>query len=114
MTTAIDIDFQSIDPIRAAQIANAVADGYIADQLDAKYQAMRNATAWLEERLNELRGQASAAERAVVDYKAKNNIVETGGHLINQDQLAGLNSSLVATHAAVAEAQARLDRISRL
>ena len=114
MTTAIDIDFKSIDPDRAAQIANAVADGYIADQLDAKYQAMRNATAWLEERLNELRGQASAAERAVVDYKAKNNIVETGGHLINQDQLAGLNSSLVATHAAVAEAQARLDRISKI
>ena len=114
MTTAIDIDFKSIDPDRAAQIANAVADGYIADQLDAKYQAMRNATAWLEDRLNELRGQASAAERAVVDYKAKNNIVDTGGHLINQDQLAALNSTLIATHTAVAEAQARLNRISQI
>ena len=114
MTTVIDIDFKSINPDHAAQIANAIAEGYIADQLDAKYQAMRNATTWLEDRLNELRGQASAAERAVVDYKAKNNIVETGGHLINQDQLAGLNSSLITTHAAVAEAQARLDRISKI
>ena len=113
-TTAIDIDFKSIDPDRAAQIANAVAEGYIADQLDARYQAVRNATAWLENRLNELRGQASAAERAVVDYKAKNNIVDTGGRLISQDQLAALNTTLIATHTAVAEAQARLNRISQI
>ena len=89
----IEIRFQSIDPDRAAQIANAVADGYIADQLDAKFQTIRGATAWLQDRLNELRGQASAAERAVIDYKTKNNIVDTGGRLIiDEQQLGELNT----------------------
>ena len=100
MTYAIEIEFQSIDPDRAAQIANAVADGFIVDQLEAKYQTIREATAWLQDRLNELRGQASAAERAVVEYKTKNNIVDTGGgHLINEQQLAELNTALVQARA---------------
>ena len=91
-----------------------MADGFIADQLEAKYQTIRRATAWLQDRLNELRGQASAAERAVVEYKAKNNIVDTGGHLINEQQLAELNTALVKARADAAEAQARLDRISQI
>ena len=38
-----------------AQIANAIADMYLVDQLDAKYEANKRATEWLEERLSELR-----------------------------------------------------------
>ena len=41
----IEIGFKSIDPDRAAQIANAVADGFIVDQLEARYQTIRRATA---------------------------------------------------------------------
>jgi polysaccharide biosynthesis transport protein len=114
MTYAIEIGFKSIDPDRAAEIANAVADGFIVDQLEAKYQALRQAAAWLQSRLNELRGQASAAERTVVEYKAKNNIVDTGGHLINEQQLAEINTALIHARAAKAEAQARLDRVTQI
>ena len=114
LTYVIEIEFQSIDPDRAAQIANAVADGFIADQREAKYQAIRGATVWLQDRLNELRGQASAAEHAVVEYKAKNNIVDTGGRLMGEQQLTELNTALVKARADAAEARARLDRISQI
>jgi succinoglycan biosynthesis transport protein ExoP len=110
----IEIDFQSIDPDRAAQIANAVADGFIVDQMEARYQAIQGATSWLQNRLNELHDQAEAAEHAVVDYKTKNNIVDTGGHLINEEELAQLNTAVTQARAATAEAQARLDRITQV
>jgi succinoglycan biosynthesis transport protein ExoP len=113
-TYIIEIDFQSIDPDRAAQIANAVADEFIADQMEARYQAIRGATAWLQDRLNELQGQAAAAERAVVDYKTKNNIVATDGHLINEQELAQINTALIQARAAAVEAQARHDRVSQV
>jgi polysaccharide biosynthesis transport protein len=61
--------------------------------------------------LKELREQSANAERAVIDYKAKNNIVESGGRLMNEQQLAELNSSLIQARAQTAEAKARLDRI---
>ena len=110
----IEIGFLSTNPDRAAEIANAVAEGFIVDQLDAKYQTIGKATSWLQDRLNELRAQASAAEHAVVEYKTKNNIVDTGGRLINEQQLAELNTALVKSRADRTEAQARLDRVMQV
>jgi len=111
MSYVIEIAFLSTNPGRAAQIANAAADGFIVDQLEAKYQTIGQTTAWLQDRLNDLRAQASAAERAVVEYKTSHNIVDTGGHLMNEQQLTELNGTLAKARADRVEAQARLDRI---
>ena len=112
LTYAMEISFRSLSPEKAATITNAIADAYIVDQLEAKYQATKRASLWLQDRIKELRTQASAAERAVIEYKEKNNIVDTGGRLISEQQLAEVNSQLILTRAASAEAKARLDRIN--
>jgi len=112
LTYVMEIGFTSIDPQKAARIANAIADAYIVDQLEAKYQATRRASVWLQDRIKELRTQASVAQRAVVDFKQSNNIVDTGGRLMNEQQLAEVNSQLIMARAASAEAKARLDRIN--
>jgi len=119
LSYVIEINFWSYNPEGAANIANAVADAYITDQLEAKYQATRRASAWLQDRIKELRDQVSAAERAVVDFKTQNNIVSTGGtgtdkRLLGEQQVAELTSQLVIARAASAEARARLDRINSL
>lgn len=111
LTYVIAINFQSLDPNRAAEIANAVASTYIDDQLDAKYQAARRAGTWLQDRLRELREQAATAERAVVAFKTKNNIVEAGGRTITEQQLAELNSELVLAKSQTAEALAKVARV---
>lgn len=114
LTYVIQIGFRSYDGGRAAEIANAVADAYIVDQLEAKYQATRRASVWLQDRIKELRDQVSTAERAVVEFKTKHNIVSTGGsdkRLVGEQQVAELNSQLVIARAQSAEARARLDRI---
>ncbi|WP_370988252.1 polysaccharide biosynthesis tyrosine autokinase [Bradyrhizobium sp. DN5] len=112
LTYVMEIGFTSKDPAKAAKIANAIADAYIVDSLEAKYQATRRASVWLQDRIKELRTQASAAQKAVVDFKTANNIVDTGGRLMNEQQLAEVNSQLVMAHAATAEAKARLDRMN--
>jgi succinoglycan biosynthesis transport protein ExoP len=111
LTYVIAISFESLDPDRAAEISNAVPDAYIDDQLEAKYQTTRRAGVWLQERLSELREQAAVAERAVVEFKNKNNMIDTGGRTINEQQLAELNSELVIAQAHTAEASARVDRV---
>jgi succinoglycan biosynthesis transport protein ExoP len=78
-TYVLDIGYTSLNPARSAAIANAIADAYIVDQLESKYQATRRASVWLQDRIKELREQASAADRAVLDYKEKNRIVAVGG-----------------------------------
>jgi len=114
LSYVIEINFQSLSQEQAARIANAVAEGYIVDSLESKYQASRRAAVWLQDRLKELRSQASSAERAVADFKAKNNIVDAGGRLLTEQQLAEINSSLTVARTQRAEAQAKLERISSI
>ncbi|HWM46421.1 MAG TPA: AAA family ATPase [Xanthobacteraceae bacterium] len=121
-TYALDISFTSLDPGRAATIANAIAEAYIVDQLEAKYQAVRRASIWLQDRIKELRAQASAADRAVLEYKESKNIVDVGGasagsgssRLVGEQQLSELNTQLVNARVATNEAKARLDRIEQV
>ena len=114
LTYVIEIDFESVSPDRAAQIANAIAEAYVIDSLEAKYQSSRRAASWLQDRLKELRDQASAADRAVVNFKSQNNIVDTGGKLLNEQQLAEINSSLVLAQAQTAESLAKLERVNQI
>jgi capsular exopolysaccharide synthesis family protein len=110
----LQIGFTSLDSKRAADIADAVANAYIIDQLQAQFEVARQAGVWLQDRLRELREQATAAERAVVEFKATNNIVKSGGsdkRLIDEQQVGELNSQLVIARAQVSESRARLDRI---
>jgi polysaccharide biosynthesis transport protein len=107
----IEIGVESLNPNKAARIANAMAEAYLDDQLETGYAAARRASDWLQQRANELRTQASATQRAVVEFKSKNNIVTAGqGRLMNDQQLTEINTQLVLAQAATAEAKARYER----
>jgi polysaccharide biosynthesis transport protein len=108
----IDISFLSTNRELSAVIANKVAETYVTDQLDAKYEATRLGSAWLEGRIADLRGQAEAAERAVVEFKAKNNIVDAGTGRLAEQQLSEVNGQLALARVQTAEAKARLERIA--
>lgn len=110
-TYLVTIGFPSEKPEQAVKIANAAADAYVASEMDAKFQAIQQASDYLQERYQTLREQASTAERAVVEFKAKHNIVTTGGKLINDQQLSEVNSRLVAARGRTADAQAKLVQI---
>jgi polysaccharide biosynthesis transport protein len=105
------IDFRSQNNEQATRIANTVIDAYIFDQLDGKYQAYRRAGDWLQERLQALREQAEAAERAVIEFKSKNNIVAAGGALMNEKELSEISAGSVSARVNASELQNRLERI---
>ena len=110
----IEISARSRSAEKSAQIANAVATAYIDDQQEAKRQANRAASTWLQERLRQLQEQAAAAERAKVVFKQQNNIVSADGKRIDEQNLASLNERVVATRNRSAEAFARLTRLESI
>ncbi|AMN43622.1 Wzz/FepE/Etk N-terminal domain-containing protein [Rhodoplanes sp. Z2-YC6860] len=114
VTFMFEIGFTLPDKEKAAVVANAVANAYVDDQLQAKYEVAARAGNWLQDRLKELGKQTSAAERAVVDFRIKNNIVDTGGRLMSEQQLAELNSQLALASASASEASAKLSRIQEI
>jgi exopolysaccharide transport family protein len=114
MSNVIELNYNASTAERAAEIANAIANTYILDQLNAKFEANKNATAWLQERLRELGQQALTAERAVNAFKSENNIVVSDGKMIDDQQIAELNSRLVAARALTSDSQARLNRFDEV
>lgn len=108
------VDFEGRDSDLAVKVANTMIDGYVFDQLNAKYQANRRAGDWLQERLQALREQANTAERAVLEFKAKNNIVASEGRLMNEKELTEISSALAGARSKVADIQLRLSRIERV
>jgi len=78
LTYVIQIDARSRSPELAAQIANSLATTYLNVQQNARYQSMRRASAWLQDSIKELSRHASDAERAVVEFKTRNDMSEHG------------------------------------
>src|SRR6202022_2280160 len=88
---------------------------YIDDQLQAKFEATHRASAWLEQRIGELRQQASDAYREVQDFKSKNGIIiGVDGKLASEIELDQLGIALAKARADTSQARAKLDRISRV
>ena len=102
------------DPVKSADIANAVAESFMNYEDEAATGNYLSFTASLDQRLEVLRNKAFAAEKAVEDYRAKNDLVTAGGVLISDERLAALNSALVQAEQRTIEARARADAASRL
>lgn len=108
LTYVIGINFESENPAKAAVIANAFADDYLLEQLEAKFDATKQASTWLEERLGQLRGQVEQAETAVAQYRAANGLMSAVGSNLTEQEVSGLNQQLALAQADAAEQEAKV------
>jgi exopolysaccharide transport family protein len=113
-TYFIDISFSHPDPELAASLANAVADSYLVEQLEARYQAARRAATWLSERVAALRSQLEASERALADHRAKHNLVKSQSGTLAEQQASEINAQLVAARAQTVERRAKYEQAQRI
>ncbi|MGY4629414.1 exopolysaccharide transport family protein [Bradyrhizobium sp. USDA 4486] len=107
----VDIEVWSIDPAKAAMLANTLTNAYLTESRNSQASAARRATNDLSSRLKELRERLRNAETVLATYKAQNNFVGTQDTLISDQQLSASNQRLAAARAATMDAQARLDQI---
>src|SRR3546814_4984027 len=104
-----DVCSSDLSPQTAANVANTLADVYIADQVNKKSDATGRATNFLEGQIDQLRAQVQTAEAAVAEYRAQNGLFEASADSsVTQEELAGLNTQLAGARAQQAEAEARL------
>jgi exopolysaccharide transport family protein len=115
VTHVIKIAATSQDPAKAALIANTIAETYILSQLEARFDATRQASEWLSERLDGLRRQLEVSERAVELYRTENGLLaSSAGMTITEQQLSELNAQLILARADRAEKQAKYSRARQI
>ena len=113
----ISIAVTSEDSIKAARLANAVADAYVVDQLDARYDAAKRASLWLGERLDGLRDQVRQSEEVVAKFRREHNLLTTNSDTkltISEQQLSELNAKLATARAELAERRAKYDQAQQV
>jgi succinoglycan biosynthesis transport protein ExoP len=115
LSTAIKVTFESPNAQQAARIDNAIADAYVEDQLNAKFEATQKATTWLSDRIQELSRQSQAADAAVQQYRAANSLTETatGASLVDQ-QMTDISGQLVVAKSDLAEKRATYEHVTAL
>lgn len=109
----VQLSFRSKDAQKAATIVNTFANVYLTSQVQQKYDATDRGAAWLQRKIEELREGVVRSERAVQDYREKNNLVDVGGNTLLNAQLATLSGKLVAAQAQRAEAEAAIQGLRR-
>jgi len=113
-TYVVDVAVSSKDPAKAARLANAVAQSYLAEQTDVRADAARQVSQSLTARLNDLKERVHQAEEHVEAFRASHNIVNANGQLVNEQQLSDLNNQLAAARARTAAAKARLEQVEAI
>jgi uncharacterized protein involved in exopolysaccharide biosynthesis len=100
LSTTITVNATSRDAAKAARIADAVAQTYVDDLVEAKLKASDATSAWLTQRIRELGNQVQQQEAAALTYRAQHNLDSSaGGTQLIEAQLGGINGQIVQARA---------------
>jgi polysaccharide biosynthesis transport protein len=111
-TYVVDLEVSASSPEKAARVAQAIVDAYLADQTAAKAAEAKRANALIDARLGELRDQVRKAETRVDEFRKSNKILSSEGGVVTEQQLSKLNTELITARGVLAEAKARQDQIA--
>jgi polysaccharide biosynthesis transport protein len=110
----VRVTYEDEDAQLAAQIANTLAEAYIAENLSVKTVTTQNASEWLETQLVDLEKKLDDSGKALFEFKKSHDIVaaswEDRQSMVTQ-RLTQINDALTRAKVRRAELQARNDAI---
>lgn len=113
-TYMISVSMTAEDPVKAADIANALTQIYIEESIATSRQRVEQAETLLSGRLAELRSAAVAAQQKVETFRAENGLIAADKIPIVEQELRDLNQQLTVAAANTSRALARWNEVSKL
>lgn len=103
----VKVSFDSPDKALAAKVANAVAEAYIENDLEARSQMTQRANVWLTQRMDGLRQKLEVSEKNLQAYREKENIIDSKGVALSgtAKQLEEISTNLITMRQRLAEAE---------
>ncbi len=95
-TKLVSIKYESSDPKYSAIVANAVANQYIENASDQRRLRTKEASEWMDSRIQELKIKLDDSEGALLSFKKANGLIDLNGDvgLLGDQQLLFINSEL--------------------
>jgi len=98
-TNAIDINYTDHDARKAQRIANAYAQAYLDDQVEAKYEQSRKASEGLLVHIEQMRQQADDDAAKVQAYKIAHNLMSVGAQTLTEQEISAYNQEIATAKA---------------
>jgi succinoglycan biosynthesis transport protein ExoP len=111
----IAVNVELPDPKLSADVANALAQGFIASQLDSNMTRSLSAADWMNKRLLELQDNLRAAENRLQAYREAEGLVDLDGvNTISANELTLTGSKMIDARRERAEAQSQYRQVQAL
>jgi len=111
----VHLSFESTDPTLAAQIVNAIAEEFIASNLENRLSGTLQATDWLDTRLADLKENLRESEEALQTFREQEGLVSVEGRTsLGNSELAVLSQRLEEARRARISAQTIREEVQRM
>lgn len=107
-TLVFEITVETEEAQKSALIADTVAETYIQDQLNVKFEATEQATSWLTDRVAELQGELEAAQGAIAEFNATTDLISAETVRAQEIQLKDTRDRIQDEQSLLIQTQARL------
>ena len=112
-TQIINISFDSPDPRLSAEIANGLAEIYIQSFLESKLETEAKASAWMNERLENIKEKLTQAETNLQNFLEREGLVDVRGiSSLAQRELDDLSNQLSEARVRVSQSKNIFDLTS--
>ena len=114
-TQLVKIYFEAEDPALAATVANTLADVYIEENLDQRFQASQKASTYLTDRLEGLRARLEESEQELQAFFEQEGLIDIQGvTTLNQQELDELTTELTDARRRRSELEAIYNQVQSL
>jgi polysaccharide biosynthesis transport protein len=110
----ITITSRMNDKKAAADVANELAEAYVASTRESDTDSTDRARQWLGTQISDLRQKVSDSENAVEKYRAEAGLLKGQSATLGTQQISELNSQITVAETASEEATARANEIRSL
>lgn len=95
LASMVNVNFQAYDPQLAADVANTLSGLYVDESKKGRFDTVKEAMDWLQNRVDQMRGQAEASQLKLQQYKKEHGIYSLDDRLPGvMQEMAALNASL--------------------
>lgn len=114
-TQLVKVAVELPDAKVAAQLATALASGYIESQLEAKLDMTQTATGWMNDRLGGLKIKLDESERRLQAFRESENLLDLGGvTTVAGGELSQMGERLIEARRTRAEAESQYRQVANI
>jgi capsular exopolysaccharide synthesis family protein len=102
----VEVSFESTSRQLTATVVNSIVDAYTEYNFRTAYDATRQTSGWMEQRLDELKAKVERSQQALVDYERQNSIVNVDEkETVVEQRLGDLSKDLTTAESDLAKRQ---------